>query len=139
MVVSGPFLPLSFSVPAFVSVAAFFIHVLWINVCLSLFFLFSIILLLIPHCSPPPEFSKIFAAVQPILARVEKLADKLGVKPAQVALAWVLAKGVTSPIIGATKPHHLSDAIAALDIKLTDAQIASLEAPYAPRPVQGHS
>ena len=74
-----------------------------------------------------------------ILARVEKLAEKLGVKPAQVALAWVLAKGVTSPIIGATKPHHLTDAIAALDIKLSDAQIASLEAPYAPRPVQGHS
>jgi aryl-alcohol dehydrogenase-like predicted oxidoreductase len=74
-----------------------------------------------------------------ILARVEKLADKLGVKPAQVALAWVLAKGVTSPIVGATKPHHLSDAVAALDIKLTDAQIASLEAPYAPRAVQGHS
>ena len=74
-----------------------------------------------------------------ILARVEKLAAKLGVKPAQVALAWVLAKGVTAPIIGATKPHHLSDAVAALDIKLTDAQIASLEAPYAPRPVQGHS
>jgi aryl-alcohol dehydrogenase-like predicted oxidoreductase len=74
-----------------------------------------------------------------ILARVEKLAEKLGVKPAQVALAWVLAKGVTSPIIGATKPHHLADAVAALDIKLSDAQIASLEAPYAPRPVQGHS
>jgi aryl-alcohol dehydrogenase-like predicted oxidoreductase len=74
-----------------------------------------------------------------ILARVEKLADKLGVKPAQVALAWVLARGVTSPIIGATKPHHLSDAVAALDIKLTDAQIASLEAPYAPRAVQGHT
>ena len=74
-----------------------------------------------------------------ILARVEKLAEKLGVKPAQVALAWVLAKGVTSPIIGATKPHHLADAVAALDIKLSDAHIASLEAPYAPRPVQGHS
>jgi 1-deoxyxylulose-5-phosphate synthase len=74
-----------------------------------------------------------------ILARVEKLAEKLGVKPAQVALAWVLAKGVTSPIIGATKPHHLTDAVAALDIKLSDAHIASLEAPYAPRPVQGHS
>ncbi len=74
-----------------------------------------------------------------ILARVEKLAERLGVKPAQVALAWVLAKGVTSPIIGATKPHHLADAVAALDIKLSDAHIASLEAPYAPRPVQGHS
>jgi len=74
-----------------------------------------------------------------VLARVEKVAGKLGVKPAQVALAWVLAKGVTSPIIGATKPHHLSDAVTALDIKLTDAQVSLLEAPYAPRPVQGHS
>jgi aryl-alcohol dehydrogenase-like predicted oxidoreductase len=74
-----------------------------------------------------------------VLARVEKLAAKLGVKPAQIALAWVLAKGITSPIIGATKPHHLSDAVAAADIKLTEAQIASLEAPYAPRAVQGHS
>lgn len=74
-----------------------------------------------------------------VLARVEKLAAKLGVKPAQIALAWVLAKGITSPIIGATKPHHLSDAVAALDIKLTDAQIGSLESPYAPRAVQGHS
>ena len=42
-----------------------------------------------------------------VLARVEKLATKLDVKPAQIALAWVLAKGITSPIIGATKPHHL--------------------------------
>lgn len=74
-----------------------------------------------------------------VLARVEKLAAKLDVKPAQIALAWVLAKGITSPIIGATKPHHLSDAVAATDIKLSDAQIASLEAPYAPRAVQGHS
>lgn len=74
-----------------------------------------------------------------ILARVEKLATKLGVKPAQVALAWVLAKGVTAPIVGATKPHHLGDALGALEIKLTPAQIASLEAPYAPRPVQGHT
>jgi len=74
-----------------------------------------------------------------VLARVEKLAAKLDVKPAQIALAWVLAKDITSPIIGATKPHHLSDAVAALDISLTDAQIVSLEAPYAPRAVQGHS
>jgi aryl-alcohol dehydrogenase-like predicted oxidoreductase len=73
-----------------------------------------------------------------ILARVEALASKLGVKPAQIALAWVLAKGVTAPIVGATKKHHLDDAIAALDVKLTQGQIASLEKPYLPRSVMGH-
>jgi aryl-alcohol dehydrogenase-like predicted oxidoreductase len=53
---------------------------------------------------------------------------------AQVALAWVLRNPVVSaPIVGATKAHHLSDAVAALDLELTDAEIASLEDPYVPR------
>ena len=68
----------------------------------------------------------------------EKLAAKLGVKPAQVALAWTLAKGITAPIIGATKPHHLSDALGALEIKLDAKTIAALERAYQPRPVMGH-
>ncbi|WP_239126531.1 aldo/keto reductase [Asanoa siamensis] len=52
---------------------------------------------------------------------------------AQVALAWVLSKPVVSaPIVGATKPHHLSDAVAALDLRLSDEEIAALEAPYRP-------
>ena len=50
---------------------------------------------------------------------------------AQVALAWVLTKPVVScPIVGATKPHHLSDAVAALDLELTTDEVAALEAPY---------
>ena len=57
---------------------------------------------------------------------------------AQVALAWMLSKPVvTAPIVGATKPHHLDDAIAAVDLELTADEIASLEEPYAPHPVVG--
>lgn len=53
---------------------------------------------------------------------------------AQIALAWVLKNPVVSaPIVGATKPHHLADAVAALDIQLTDDEVDALEAPYAPR------
>lgn len=75
-----------------------------------------------------------------VLAAVRDIADTLGVKPAQVALAWVLSKGyVTAPIIGATKPHHLRDAIAALDVTLNEDMIEQLEAPYQTRAVQGHS
>lgn len=75
-----------------------------------------------------------------ILARVEKIAAELGVKPAQVAYAWVLSKPfIASPIIGATKMYQLDDAVAALDIKLTNGQIKRLEAPYQPRAVMGHS
>lgn len=75
-----------------------------------------------------------------VLAAVRDIAATLGVKPAQVALAWVLSKGyVTAPIIGATKPHHLSDAIAALDVTLSEDMIQQLEAPYQTRAVQGHT
>ncbi len=74
-----------------------------------------------------------------ILARVEKIAAELGVKPAQVAYAWVLANpAITAPIIGATKMYQLEDAVAALDIELTKGQIKRLEAPYKPRAVMGH-
>lgn len=68
-----------------------------------------------------------------ILAQVEKVARGLGVKPAQVALAWTLAKGVTAPIIGATGDHHISDAVGALDVDLDAAALAALEGPYQPR------
>ena len=61
-----------------------------------------------------------------------------GLPAAQVALAWMLAKpGITAPIVGATKPNHLADAIAALSIKLSNEEIAKLEEPYAPHPVAG--
>ena len=74
-----------------------------------------------------------------IRLRVVEVARDLGAKPAVVALAWVLAKPfVTAPIIGASKPHHLEDAVAALALKLEAETIAKLEAPYKPKPVAGH-
>lgn len=74
-----------------------------------------------------------------IVRRVVELAEKRGVEPAQVALAWLLHQdGVTAPIVGATKMHHLDQAIAAVDVKLSDDEIAHLAEPYAPRPVLGH-
>ncbi|MEM9747007.1 MAG: aldo/keto reductase [Actinomycetota bacterium] len=73
-----------------------------------------------------------------IVERVAKVADQRGVSRAQVALAWMLSKSfVTSPIIGATKPHHLDDAVAAVDVELTTDEIARLEEPYTPRPQVG--
>jgi len=70
---------------------------------------------------------------------VQDLAKDRGVPPAQIALAWLLHKpGVTAPIIGASKPHHLEDTVAALAIKLTKAEIETLESAYVPHPVLGH-
>jgi aryl-alcohol dehydrogenase (NADP+) len=73
-----------------------------------------------------------------IVDRVGEIAERKGVPRAQVALAWLLAQpGVTSPIIGATKPHHIDDAVAALAVKLTPEEIAALEEPYRPHPTLG--
>ena len=59
---------------------------------------------------------------------------------AQVALAWMLHRDVvTAPIVGATKPGQIEDAVAAVDVALTDEEIAALEAPYVPHPILGHS
>lgn len=75
-----------------------------------------------------------------VLDRVIALAEQRGVTPAQIALAWLLHKqGVDAPIIGATKMSHLEDAVAAVDIDLSDEEIMELEAPYRPHPVLGHS
>jgi 1-deoxyxylulose-5-phosphate synthase len=69
-----------------------------------------------------------------IVEAVQRIALARGVSMAQVAMAWVLKNPVVSaPIVGATNPHHLADAVAALDIKLTAEEIDSLEEPYAPR------
>jgi aryl-alcohol dehydrogenase-like predicted oxidoreductase len=69
-----------------------------------------------------------------IVEAVQRIALARGVSMAQVAMAWVLKNPVVSaPIVGATKPHHLADAVAALDIELTAAEIDSLEEPYVPR------
>jgi len=71
---------------------------------------------------------------------VEAVAKERGVKPAQIALAWILHKpSITAPIIGASKMYQLDEAIAALEIRLTDEEIAALESPYQPHPVLGHT
>jgi 1-deoxyxylulose-5-phosphate synthase len=73
-----------------------------------------------------------------IIERVGEIATARALPRAQIALAWLLHKpGVTAPIVGATKPEQLSDAVAAVEVKLTPEEIAALEAPYAPHPVAG--
>jgi aryl-alcohol dehydrogenase (NADP+) len=73
-----------------------------------------------------------------IVDRVAEIAQQRGVSRAQVALAWVLAKPVVSaPIVGVTKEHHLDDAVAAVDLQLTEEEIARLEEPYTPHAVVG--
>ncbi len=73
-----------------------------------------------------------------IVDAVGAVAAERGVPRAQVALAWMLSKpGVTAPIVGATGQQHLSDAVAAVDVHLTPAQITRLEAPYRPHMVAG--
>lgn len=73
-----------------------------------------------------------------ILRRVEEIAKKRGASNAQIAIAWLIAKGVTAPIVGASKMSHLEDAIAASEIKLTAEEISHLEAPYRPKAVAGN-
>jgi 1-deoxyxylulose-5-phosphate synthase len=75
----------------------------------------------------------------PVIERLQEVAAERELPPAQVALAWLLHKpGVTAPVIGATKPHHVSDAAAAAELVLTADEIARLEEPYLPLPVIGH-
>jgi 1-deoxyxylulose-5-phosphate synthase len=74
-----------------------------------------------------------------VVDRVTQIANKRGVSNAQIALAWILQQpGLTAPIIGATKPHHLNDAVKALEIKLEPEECKALEEPYQPHPVLGH-
>lgn len=74
-----------------------------------------------------------------VAERVAEVAAARGVKPTQVALAWVLAQpGVTSPIVGASRLEHLEDAAAALDITLSGDERRRLEEPYVPHAVLGH-
>jgi aryl-alcohol dehydrogenase-like predicted oxidoreductase len=75
-----------------------------------------------------------------IVQRVSEVAEARGLPMAQIALAWMLSKPVvTAPIIGATKPHHLEDAIASLSVQLTPEEIQRLEEPYQPHPIIGFS
>jgi aryl-alcohol dehydrogenase (NADP+) len=74
-----------------------------------------------------------------VVARVSELAARMGHKPAQVALAWLLNKpGVDAPIIGATKMYQLEDAFIATSIKLSHEENTYLEEPYVPHPILGH-
>ncbi|MDP9867068.1 aryl-alcohol dehydrogenase-like predicted oxidoreductase [Streptosporangium brasiliense] len=71
-----------------------------------------------------------------ILDRVAQVARERQVPPAQVALSWVLRQpGVSAPIVGATKERHVDDAVAAVDLALTDKELAFLAEPYRPRAV----
>ena len=86
----------------------------------------------------PALYKRTEAADNEVIDVVAAIAQERAVPMAQVALAWVLQKpGVTSPIVGATKPSHLADAVAALDLRLTSEEVDRLEAPYVPHPVMG--
>ncbi|WP_201865334.1 aldo/keto reductase [Microvirga soli] len=83
-------------------------------------------------------YAKTAEADRKVVERVAEVASRRGVPRAQVALAWLLHKPVvTAPIVGASKPQHLEDAVAALSIKLTSEEIAELEEPYVPHAVAG--
>jgi aryl-alcohol dehydrogenase-like predicted oxidoreductase len=85
-------------------------------------------------------YAKTEEADHRVVDRLAEIAAQRGVAQAQVALAWLLAKpAVTAPIVGATKAHHLNDAVSAVSLKLTTEEIAALEEPYAPHPVLGFS
>ena len=73
-----------------------------------------------------------------VVARLGEISEARGITRAQAALAWLLAKpAVTAPIVGVTKAHHLEEAIAAVEVTLSDTEIEALEAPYTPHPVAG--
>jgi aryl-alcohol dehydrogenase-like predicted oxidoreductase len=80
-------------------------------------------------------FTKTVDIDKPVIDRVNEVARERKLPPAQIALAWLLHKPVvTSPIVGATKPHHLDDAVAALSVKLSNEEINRLEEFYQPHP-----
>ena len=75
-----------------------------------------------------------------VVDRVTEIARRRGLNNAQIALAWVLHQpGITAPIVGTSKSSHLDDAVAALDVKLDEAELKALAEPYQPHPVLGHS
>jgi len=83
-------------------------------------------------------YSATAAADERVVTKLGEVAEARGITRAQMALAWVLAKpGVTSPIVGVTKAYQLEEALAAEEVKLTDAEIEALEAPYIPHPIAG--
>jgi len=85
-------------------------------------------------------YAKSAEADKIVVERLTQVAGARGVPMAQVALAWLLTKpAITAPIVGATKAHHLEDAVAAVELKLTAEEVKALEEPYVPHPVLGLS
>jgi 1-deoxyxylulose-5-phosphate synthase len=83
-------------------------------------------------------YAQTVEADRTVVERVAEVARTRGVPRAQVALAWLSQKkGITAPIVGASKPHHLDDAVAALSLALSAEEVAALEAPYTPHPIVG--
>jgi 1-deoxyxylulose-5-phosphate synthase len=83
-------------------------------------------------------YEKLAEGDRQIIEEIGNIASRRNIPRARVALAWLLRKPeITAPIIGATRPEHLQDAVAALDVKLTDDEVKALEAPYVPHPVAG--
>jgi aryl-alcohol dehydrogenase-like predicted oxidoreductase len=83
-------------------------------------------------------YAKVSQSDRQIIDQLGAVASKRNIPRAQVALAWLLQKAeITAPIVGATKPEHLTDAVAALDVKLTEEEVKQLEDPYEPHPVAG--
>jgi aryl-alcohol dehydrogenase-like predicted oxidoreductase len=75
-----------------------------------------------------------------VVERAVDLAGRRGLSPARIALAWLLHQpGVTAPIVGVSKPGHLEDAVAALDVSLSAEERLFLEEPYRPHPIRGHT
>lgn len=74
-----------------------------------------------------------------VVERVVELAKEREVTASQIALAWLSHQpGVSAPIIGASKMHHLEEGVAAVDIELSEEELGSLEEPYQPHPILGH-
>ena len=85
-------------------------------------------------------YSRTEAIDRMVIDRLGQMAEERGVSRAALALAWVLSKpAITAPIVGATKPHQLEEAVAALSLRLTPEEVASLEEPYVPHPLVGFS
>ena len=83
-------------------------------------------------------YSKTEEIDRTVVDRVGRISEQHGVSRAQIALAWILSKpAITAPIVGATKPNHLSDAVAAVSLQLRPEEMASFEETYAPHPVAG--
>jgi len=83
-------------------------------------------------------YEKNYATDHVIIERLLEVAAKRSLPPATIALAWVLYKGASSPIIGATKIHHLDEAVGAVNVKLTEEEVKYLEEPYTPHAIVGH-